>query len=129
MKYVNGDDIKAWLHDVDVCITRRLPGELEGLKFDIFCLKEPDYVIIRMLSYGSLKSKLNQKKSVQIVNGAMKTFKYNNMVAGIHFDYNDDVEHKSILLHTLLEHLQTCATHWSCGILKGSSTSGWIITR
>ena len=38
---VMGDLIKQQLQDVGVGVTKRLPGELSGEKFDLFCLKEP----------------------------------------------------------------------------------------
>ena len=59
--YVYCDDIKAQQQDidVDVGVIKRLPRELEGVKFEILYLKEPDYVMMLVSTYGSLSCKLN----------------------------------------------------------------------
>ena len=44
-RYVKGEDIKAHFEDTPVSDSQRFPGEIKGLKFDLFLLKEPDYVM------------------------------------------------------------------------------------
>ena len=41
------------------------PGKINGVKFDLFCLKEPDYVMKLMSTYVSLHTHPNQKESVR----------------------------------------------------------------
>ena len=71
--------------------TKRPPGELAEVKFDLFCLKEPDYIMILMSTYGSLSCNVNQRDSVRIVNGVPKIFK-DNVVVGNHYKYQDAVD-------------------------------------
>ena len=80
-KYVDGDTIKECFKNVSVGVTRRLLGELRGEKFDLFCLKEPDYVMILMSTYGSLNANTNQRDSIRYdKNNQLVVFKYNNVV-------------------------------------------------
>ena len=98
-KYIAGDKIKEDFKDVAVGVTRRLPGELNGEKFDLFCLREPDYVMILISTYGSLNSNSNQRESIRYNDRNEKiTFKYNNVV-GNHFEYRDSVDQHNTKCH------------------------------
>ena len=68
-KHVKGDGIKEALQDKEIGATNRLLGELDGIKFDLFCLKEPEYIMTLMSTYGSLNSKVNQRDSPCINDG------------------------------------------------------------
>ena len=86
-KYVDINTIKQCFKNVSVGVTRRLPGELRGEKFDLFCLKEPDYVMILMSTYGSLNANTNQRDSIRYdKNNQPVVFMYNNAI-GNHFEY------------------------------------------
>lgn len=63
-KNVKGDQIKLLMKDDAVGVTKRLPGQLDGIKFDLFCLKEPDYMMPLMSTYGSVNAKSTQKDSI-----------------------------------------------------------------
>ena len=116
-KYVDINTIKQCFKNVSVGVTRRLPGELRGEKFDLFCLKEPDYVMILMSTYGSLNANTNQRDSIRYdKNNQPVVFKYNNVV-GNHFEYQDSVD-------------QHIAKRHDCGIKLGLSLEGtWKTTR
>ena len=86
-----GDEIKEALKDKEIGVVSRLPGELDGVKFDLFCVKEPEYVMTLMSTYGSLNSNANQRDSARITNGKTITFKY-NVVVGNHYKYRDAVD-------------------------------------
>ena len=81
-KYVDGEYIKTHFEDVEVGVTKRLPGELEleGEKFALFCLKEPDYVMTMMSTYGSLNKNQDQAMSLRIIDGLEGTFYYNSVI-------------------------------------------------
>ena len=38
-RYVKGEEIKAHFEDAPVGDSQRLPGKINGVKFDLFCLK------------------------------------------------------------------------------------------
>ena len=75
-RYIKGDAIKAHFEDEVVGVSKRLPGVLDGEKFDIFCLKEPDYVMSLMSTYGSLNTREEQRMSVREVNEEKIEFRY-----------------------------------------------------
>ena len=98
-------------------VTRRLPGELDGEKFDLFCLKEPDYVMLLMSTYGSLSPMTNQRDSMRIVNGNTVTFKYNSVV-GNHYEYRDAVDAHNSKRHD-------CGTKNGLSIEETWKTTRW----
>lgn len=90
-RYIKGDKIKSDFENETVGVSKRLPGVLEGEKFDIFCLKEPDYVMSLMSTYGSLNTRKEQKISNRKVNGEKSQF-HNTEVIGNHYKYRDTVD-------------------------------------
>ena len=56
-KFVPGDEIDAHFADKEVGDTDSLHGTLEGVPYDIFCMKEPPYVMKIMSTYCSLTVK------------------------------------------------------------------------
>ena len=97
-KNVDGEDAKRHMEHKEVGVTCRRPGVIDGEAFDLFCLKEPDYCMLMMSTYGSLNKKADQKESVRIVDGERKTFYYNNIV-GNHFEYRDSVDNHNAKRH------------------------------
>ena len=51
-RYVKVEEIKAHFEYSPVGDNQRLLGEINGVKFDLFFLKEPDYVMKLMSNYG-----------------------------------------------------------------------------
>ena len=62
LKYFNGEVIIQYFQDKEVGATDTLPGVLDGVPVDVHCMKEPDYVMMRMSSYGTL-SECGEEKS------------------------------------------------------------------
>jgi hypothetical protein len=60
---VPGDDIIAHFSDKNVGDVDAIKGQLDGVPFYLFGMKEPDYTMIIMATYGTL-SKLGPEKSV-----------------------------------------------------------------
>eukprot|EP00957_Ditylum_brightwellii_P178154 13569203-Ditylum_brightwellii.AAC.1 len=56
-KYIQGDDMKEHFKDKSVGDIDALPGMLDDIPFHIFCLKEEDYVMMLMRSYGTMEKK------------------------------------------------------------------------
>eukprot|EP00957_Ditylum_brightwellii_P004362 330892-Ditylum_brightwellii.AAC.1 len=69
-----------------------LPGVLDSIGFDIFALKDPDYTMTVMSTYGQLVAPQGQKDNVRNVhligstNDEKITFKYTEVFAN-HFQY------------------------------------------
>ena len=53
-KHTLGDDIAKHFADKDVGAADAWAGELEGTKFHMFSMKQPNYVMSSMLTYGTL---------------------------------------------------------------------------
>ena len=92
-KYVKGEDIKEHMSSKDVGTCERLPGILDGEKFDLYALKEPDYVMMMMSTYGSLIVKDMQRDCIRMDKDRKEIarFKYTEVV-GNHFTYRGAVD-------------------------------------
>ena len=81
-KYVPGDAIDQYFEDKDVGDTDSLAGVLDGVKYDLFCMKEPEYVMKVMATYSGLTVKDGERESKRIyshpITGKTKTsvFRY-----------------------------------------------------
>jgi hypothetical protein len=62
-KHVNGEAIAAHFADKEIGYTDALPGEPYGVNFHLFCMKEPDYVMSLMSTYGTTSPKEGQKET------------------------------------------------------------------
>lgn len=96
-KGVDGNAITSHFTELSVGTTDRLPGTFEDIKFDIFAMKEPDYVMMLMSTYGALIEHQDQKRSYRgsIASGDATSFKYKEVVAN-HYKYRGAVdEHNS----------------------------------
>ena len=71
-KNIDGDGINKAMELKDIGSCARLPGELSGVKFDVFVQKEPEYTMMLMSTYGCLKINDDQKVRVRNVNGEAK---------------------------------------------------------
>ena len=71
-KHIKGQEINDYFEMEEVGATKRLPGMLDGVKFDVFAMKEPEYVMMLMSTYGCLSVKSGQKVSVRDNDGDIK---------------------------------------------------------
>lgn len=101
-RYVPGDAINEKMKDKKVGECDSLKGVLGGQNYDIFCLKEPDYVMKVMSTYGGLVVKSGQEDSKRtwMEGDEEKTacFKYMEPFAN-HFDYRHLVDDHNLLRH------------------------------
>ena len=60
--------------DKEIVECDSLQGTLDGVPYDLFCMKEPDYVMKIMSTYGGLTEKEDQRDShrAHIVNGEVQ---------------------------------------------------------
>lgn len=96
-KGIDGNRIINHFDNLAVGTTDRLPGNYENVKFDVFAMKEPDYVMMIMSTYGALTEHSDQKFSYRgsVATGDATKFKYKEVVAN-HYKYRGAVdEHNS----------------------------------
>ena len=53
-KFFNDQAIKFYMADKEVGTQLRLPGQIYGISFEIFAMKEPVYAIMLMSTYEKL---------------------------------------------------------------------------
>ena len=63
-KCIRGDDIKKHFEGKEVGTAEALGRVLEGSPFHLYCMKEPDYVMTLMSTYGTLEAKGNVSNRV-----------------------------------------------------------------
>eukprot|EP00957_Ditylum_brightwellii_P118629 9048388-Ditylum_brightwellii.AAC.1 len=87
-KHINGPGIQSFSEDTAIGYHARLPGVLDGAGFDIFGLKEPEYTVVVMSTYGQLTVTEGQKDSMRNLGTGSDeiTFKYTVMFSN-HFQY------------------------------------------
>ena len=95
-KDVPADDIHKFFENKDVGDCHRLPGEKEGIKFDIFAHKEPNYITMLMSTYGACIEKQDQRDSVRSWlsdnnHRVNTTFRYKEVVAN-HYLFRGSVD-------------------------------------
>ena len=113
-KHVPGDAIDDHFKDRNVGDSDSLHGSLNDVKYDFFCMKEPDYTMKIMSTYGGLTVSEGQRNSkrVFIKNGTEHTthFKYTEPFAN-HFDYRHIVDDHNNLRHQTPSIEETWRTH------------------
>ena len=119
-KYVDGDAIAAHFEGKAVGTTERLPGVLDGEKFDLFAMKDEGYVMTIMSTYGSLMVKDNQKESVRALsNDETGNFKYTEVIAN-HFDFRGAVDFHNSKRHD-------CGTKHGLSLEETWRTTNWTL--
>ena len=56
-KYIKGQEIIDEFAEVEIGVAIRKPGMIDGVKFDIFAMKELNYVMMLMSTYRCLQVK------------------------------------------------------------------------
>ena len=95
-KDVDGDRLSTYFADKDVGDSDALEGELDGIKFHLFCMKEPDYIMSLMSTYGTVSPKQGQmdvRRHFKNSDGqnVTKEFQYPEVVAN-HYTYRGSVD-------------------------------------
>ena len=87
---------------------------LNGVKYDIFCMKEPDYTMEIMSTYGGLTVKEGQCDSKRVYTKdreqASTNFKYTETIAN-HFDYRHIVDNHNNLRNQITSIKEKRRTH------------------
>ena len=88
-KHIDGDRIKSYFDDKLIRYVDALPGRKDGVPFHIFAMKEPDYCMMLMSTYGTLERSGDNKNRNS--GGRTYTFKYPEVIAN-HYKYRDSVD-------------------------------------
>lgn len=101
-KYILGDAIDRRFEGKEIGFVDALPGLMEGHCFKIFCMKEEDYVMKLMSTYGALRS-VDEGKTQRSVteNGQRvnKSFHYTEPFFN-HFKFRHQVDDHNNLRHS-----------------------------
>ncbi len=93
-KYIRGDEIAAHFEGKPVGSYDYWPGMLDNVKFSIHCLKEPDYVMSLMATYGTDQEMGEDAKRTITTNTGQTVdipFKYKELFY-YHFKYRNAVD-------------------------------------
>jgi Transposase IS4 len=94
LKYIRGDKLAAYFEDKAFGSYDCIGGTLNNVQFSVHCLKEPDYVMFLMATYGTDKRMSDQgtTRSVKNVDGttAVVSFNYPELFS-YHFKYRNSV--------------------------------------
>ena len=114
-KYISGDDIIDHFSDKEVGDVDALPGTLDGVPFHVFAMKEPDYTMMIMSTYGTLNEMPDggTARTYKTSDGAMTTkqFKYCEPFYN-HFKYRHLVDDHNGKRHSPISIEETWATKW-----------------
>ena len=72
-KYIPGDEIIQHFTDKPVGSCDALKGTMDGIPFYVHAMKEPDYVMMLMSTYGTVNGMGEKKKCHYKENGVKKT--------------------------------------------------------
>ena len=101
-KYICGEDIKSHFADKEVGATDAWAGKLDGVPFHIYAMKEPDYIMSLMSTYGT-NQRVDRKETLRDwkENGINKTtmFKYPEVIDN-HFRYHQSIDDHSAKRHS-----------------------------
>lgn len=92
-KHIRGDDIAAHFANKEVGAVDAWPGTLLNVPFHVVCMKEPNYVMSLMATYGTLET-VGDEKRREWEEGAQKQqkrIKYPEVIHN-HFQYRDAVD-------------------------------------
>ncbi|KAI2510975.1 Transposase IS4 [Fragilaria crotonensis] len=102
-KYINGGAIDTHFEAKEIGTTESLPGVMDGVQFRIYCMKEEDYVMKLMATYGALRQIEEGKtqRSVTRRNGQREnvSFHYTEPFYN-HFKYRHQVDDHNNLRHS-----------------------------
>ena len=118
-RYVDGDAIESRMEGKAIGACDALHGTLDGTGYVLFAMKEPDYTMKIMSTYGGLIVKDGERDSVRSSDGGGQvTFKYTEVFSN-HFKFRHAVDDHNNLRQGVLSFEETWATHrWAIRIFS-----------
>ena len=107
--------INQHFQEKDVSDVNALPGTLDGASFNIFCMKEPEYTMMLMSTYGSL-NEVEEGATARQWKGpngeaTSKQFNYREPFFN-HFRYRHAVDDHNGKRHSPISLEETWGTKW-----------------
>jgi hypothetical protein len=93
-KYILGETIKEHFINKDVGLVDCWNGELDNIPITLFCMKEPDYIMTLMSTYGTVNEEGDEKKRIfkdADGNDIERTFRYTEVIYN-HYQYRHVVD-------------------------------------
>ena len=109
-KFVPGDEIEERLKEKEVGAVDCLKGQIDSVPYNIFTMKEPDYNMKLMATYGTLTVEQGEKESVRHFGEKSMKFKYTKIFS-YHFKYRHMVDDHNNLRHSTPTLEDTWKTH------------------
>ena len=101
-KYIRGEEVKEHFNDKEVGDADSWGGKLEDVPFHVFAMKEPDYVMLLMSTYGTnARNGYKETRREWKDNGVirMKSFRYPEVVHN-HFQNRHSVDDHNAKRHS-----------------------------
>ena len=117
-KYIKGDDIKSHFDGKDVGDCDSWKGQMDEVDFHVYAMKEPDYVMSIMSTYGT-NQRTGKETQRELVGGGRKKFSYPKVI-GNHFLYQHSVDDHNNKRHSPISIEEIWATKWCLCIPHGS---------
>ena len=108
-KHVDGDSINMHFENKEIGHADSLPGKMDDVPFHIYGMKEPDYIMKIMSTYGTNEQISSHETKRDYMNSERKkvsvTFNYPEVVSN-HFKYRHSVDD-----HNAKRHAPICLEH------------------
>ena len=114
-KYVPGDEIIAHFDNKDVGDVDAIKGTMDGVPFHIHAMKEPDYIMMLMSTYGMTLRMGVTKRQHYTVEGVKKVveFQYPEIVHN-HYKFHDMIDnHNSFQMHPISREETWMTMRWA----------------
>lgn len=89
-KYIDGNRIQDYFKDKEVGFSNAWKGRMDNVDFYIQCVKEPEYVLMFMTTYG-LPSGVGREQKRKTDDGRTVIFQYPEVTAN-HYNFRDGVD-------------------------------------
>ena len=109
-KYIKGDDIKSHFDAKDVGNCDSWKGQMDEVDFHVYAMKEPDYVMSIMSTYGT-NQRTGKETQRELVGGGRKKFSYPEVI-GNHFLYRHSVDDHNNKRRSPISIEEIWATKW-----------------
>ena len=112
LKFIRGQEIKAHFAEMDVGDTDSRAGVLDDKPFHVYAMKEPEYVMSLMSTYGTNNcdnGKETRRDWKENGENKRKTFQYPEVINN-HFLYRPAVDDRNAKRHSPISHEVVWAT-------------------
>ena len=107
---IDGDAVKEHFEDKPIGSSDVHAGTLDDVHFEVHAMREPDYTMMMMATYGTLEEKGEMKKRVD-ANGNVISFRYPEIIHN-HFQFRHAVDDHNNRRQSPISIEKTWATAW-----------------